>query len=87
MTISPQQIADDIREEFDVPVRVYSKSELAAMYFPQAPYQTAIRILRNWIYRCLPLKSALLREGYRIHNSLLTPRQVRLIFHYLGEPG
>ena len=86
MTIRPQQIDDDIREEFDVPVHVYSKSELAALYFPQFTYQTAIRTLRSWIYRCIPLKNALFREGYLIHNNFFTPRQVRLIFHYLGEP-
>lgn len=62
------------------------KSALARLYFPElAPHQACNR-LRRWIVRCEPLHEELFRCGYSPCQRVFTPRQVRLIVHYLGEP-
>ena len=67
--------------------RIYTKSELGKLYFPQTiSDKTARRHLMAWIKRCQPLWSELLRLGYQKHSQYLPPRQVDLIFEYLGEP-
>ena len=58
------------------------KSDLASLYFPElAPHQACNR-LRRWIIR-----EELLLSGYSPTQRFFTPRQVRLIIRYLGEPG
>ena len=62
------------------------KSALAASFFPElASHQACIR-LRRWIIRCTELHDKLLETGYRPEQRIFTPRQIRLIIHYLGEP-
>lgn len=43
--------------------------------------------LRRWIIRCKELHQKLLLSGYSSTQRFFTPRQVRLIIRYLGEPG
>ena len=63
------------------------KSDLASLYFPDlAPHQACNR-LRRWIIRCKELHEELLLSGYSPTQRFFTPRQVRLIIRYLGEPG
>ncbi|WP_304247149.1 DUF4248 domain-containing protein [Parabacteroides gordonii] len=63
------------------------KSAFARLYFPElAPHQACNR-LRRWIVRCKQLHEELLQCGYSPSQRVFTPRQVRLIVHYLGEPG
>ena len=57
----------------------YTKRELARLYFPVAN-------LRNLFKRNKELMDSLQKSGYNPHNKCLTPRQVRLIVDYLGEP-
>lgn len=62
------------------------KSTFARLYFPElAPHQACNR-LRRWIIRCKELHEELLLSGYSPTQRFFTPRQVRLIIRYLGEP-
>lgn len=62
------------------------KSALAASYFPELDSHQACNRLRRWIIRCTELHDKLLETGYRPEQRIFTPRQIRLIIHYLGEP-
>ncbi|WP_297153271.1 DUF4248 domain-containing protein [uncultured Prevotella sp.] len=46
----------------------------------------AVNRLMSWIRRCKPLHDALLDQGYRKTTKWLSPREVKLITEYLGEP-
>ena len=62
------------------------KSALAASYFPELASHQACNRLRRWIIPCTKLHDKLLETGYRPEQRIFTPRQIRLIIHYLGEP-
>lgn len=62
------------------------KSALAASYFPELASHQACNRLRRWIIRCTELHDKLLETSYRPEQRIFTPRQIRLIIHYLGEP-
>ena len=61
------------------------KSALAASYFPELASHQACNRLRRWIIRCTELYDKLWETG-RPEQRIFTPRQIRLIIHYLGEP-
>ena len=68
-------------------IKAYGKSELALQYFPEAASaHTAVNHLMSWISRCKPLHDALVDQGYRKTTKWLSPREVKLITEYLGEP-
>lgn len=67
-------------------IRGYTKKELALSYFPYSMPHTAVNHLVAWINRCAPLREALHRQGYEKSTKWLSPRQVKLIVDYLGEP-
>ena len=62
-------------ENFSVRIKAFYKSELAELY------GISSRHLRDMINRYPELKEKIGNE------KLLTPKQVRLIFEFLGEPG
>ena len=68
------------------PLRSYTKSELATMYFPIGSTSNALRRLNRYINHAHGLLPALLATGYRVNDRHFTRRQVQLIFEYLGEP-
>ena len=57
----------------------YTKKELALLYFPDSNPL-------SWIRRCTPLWNELQQTGYYPASKAFTPRQVRAIVDYLGEP-
>lgn len=64
-----------------------SKSELAQRYFPNASTPSIARTdLMRVIKRCSDLNSELLKNGYKKYGNYFTPKEVRLIEEYLGEP-
>lgn len=64
------------------------KNELAMKYFPHATTPKLARDnLTRWINRCKPLLMAMAQAHYNTHDWYYTPRQVELIYEYLGEPG
>ena len=72
-------------EEFII--RTYTKKELALMYFPGSYPRTAVNHLMAWIHLCTPLWNELLDMGYRKTSKVFSPKQVKAIVEYLGEPG
>ena len=69
-----------------VPVRTYSKQELAKLYAPELTKKSAGKRLCHWLKYCKPLWEELKKTGYNPLQRILNPLQVRLIFKYLGEP-
>ena len=71
----------------DFKIRMYTKKELALMYFPESQPRTAVNHLMVWIRRCRPLWAELQNMGYCKTNKSFSPKQVKAIDYYLGEPG
>lgn len=74
-------------EEKEFPTRVYSKEELAMLYKPDLCITLALQNLSRWIGMNKPLVAKLEEVGYNKYRRSFTPREVQLIFKYLGEPG
>ena len=69
------------------PVKSYGKSELALLYFPDAATTSgALSNLNSWIRGNRELYAALQSCGMPPKSKFFTPREVSLIFEYLGEP-
>ena len=66
--------------------RVYSKKELALLYAPDLRMEGARKRLRKWITYNPRLMRALERAGLQPRQKTLTPRQVEIVYRYLGEP-
>ena len=67
-------------------LKSYGKSELAMMYFPDSNPHVALNRLNAWIRRCQPLTEALAGCSQSTHAKYFSPKAVRLITEYLGEP-
>lgn len=68
-------------------IRPYSKRELARLYFPEtANIDSAVSNLRLWIRRNSEVMEKLHAAGYRTHNKIFTPKQVRIMVETFGEP-
>ena len=72
--------------ELETPIKTYAKSELAQLYNPTMTIRCALRTFRQWILFNKELYSNLQNTGYHDSQRYFTPRQVELIFHYLGKP-
>ena len=70
----------------DFKIRMYTKKELALMYFPESYPRTAVNHLMAWIRLCTPLWDELLKMGYCKTSKSFSPKQVKAIVEYLGEP-
>lgn len=68
------------------PIHAYTKKALALSYFPDADPHVATNRLTQWVKRCQPLWQELQAMGYEPTQRYYTPRQVRRIVYYLGEP-
>ena len=69
-----------------VPVRAYTKADLAMLYNPGVCITIALQLLRRWIYANRQLMSELKEAGYNKNRHSYLPLEVKLIFKYLGEP-
>ncbi len=67
-------------------IRTYTKKELALMYFPESSPRVAVNHLMAWVYRCTPLIKELEKTGYQKSSKAFTPKQIRMVVEYLGEP-
>lgn len=68
-------------------IRSYRKSELAMLYFPDTETKGgALNNLNFWIRRNRQLHEALQACGMSPWAKSFTPKEVSLIFHFLGEP-
>jgi hypothetical protein len=66
--------------------RVFGTSELAGLYFPNSTKKSAANQLRRWISGSVTLQEQLQQAGYQKGQKILTPKQVELIFGFLGMP-
>lgn len=68
-------------------IKSYGKSELALLYFPNATTPIgALSNLNSWIRGNKQLSDELRSCGMPLKSKFFTPKEVALIFHYLGEP-
>ncbi len=68
-------------------IKQYRKSELALKYFPECETKEgALSNLKSWIRGNVELTTALKSCGMPPRKKTFTPKEVALIFHYLGEP-
>ena len=68
-------------------IKSYGKSELALLYFPNATTPIgALSNLNSWIKGNKQLSDELRSCGMPPKSKFFTPKEVALIFHYLGEP-
>ena len=68
-------------------IKSYGKSELALLYFPTAATTSgALSNLNSWIRGNRELSEALRQCAMPPKSKFFTPREVALIFQYLGEP-
>lgn len=68
--------------------RMYSKLELAQLYFPETIDKgVARRHLMAWIKQCTPLWEEIQRLGYQKGSQFFSPRMVSCIWEYLGTPA
>lgn len=68
-------------------IKSYGKSELALLYFPNATTPIgALSNLNSWIRGNKQLSDELRFCGMPPKSKFFTPKEVALIFHYLGEP-
>jgi len=64
-----------------------TKKELAFRYSPETSYSAAISRLQRWINGDPELLQSLHAAGYIESQRVLTPRQVAIIYDFLGTPG
>ncbi|WP_455591762.1 DUF4248 domain-containing protein [Bacteroides sp.] len=74
-------------DDREYPIRVYTKAELAMLYNPASCIMVALNTLSRWIRMNGPLMKELEAIGYNKFRHSFTPREVELIFKYIGEPG
>jgi len=68
-------------------IKQYRKSELALMYFPECESKEgALSNLKSWIKGNKKLFTELKKCGMPPRKKSYTPKEVALIFHYLGAP-
>ena len=68
-------------------IKQYRKSELALLYFPDCQTKEgALSNLKSWIKGNKELTSELEKCGMPPRKKSFTPKEVSLIFQYLGEP-
>lgn len=75
-----------IETEKQIIAKAYTKAELAHMYNPDMSYSSALRTLRLWIEHNKKLLQELKKLGYIPSQHIFTPKQVEIIFTYLGMP-
>ena len=62
------------------------KQDLAAAYFPDHSKESASKRFAHEIHTNRPLMSALQTTNYSPQRKLLSPKQLQIIFSFLGEP-
>ena len=67
-------------------IKNYHYGELAQLYYPDRDYYSALRLFREELRVTRGLWDALVAEGYRERQKVLTRAQVKVIVHALGPP-
>ncbi|MCD7975833.1 MAG: DUF4248 domain-containing protein [Tannerellaceae bacterium] len=66
--------------------KIYGFQEIASLYSPEILPRSAARRLKRWILTNAKLYGHLTHTGWVEGQRLLTPNQVEVLVHYLGEP-
>ena len=64
----------------------YLFGDLAQMYYPDHPYDSALRLFRREIHETRGMWKAMQAVGYKDYTKVLTRKQVKTIVQFLGEP-
>ena len=84
---SPKNILSLQKNQITHTTMIYTtKKELAMAYCPDIDYSAALKKLKQWIRTNTELSARLAATGYIPTQRRFTPQQVKLLFHYLGEP-
>ena len=67
-------------------IKSYGYGELALLYFHNSTKKSASTQLGRWIRQNAELKKELTKSGFKSGRRILTPKQVRTIIDFLGEP-
>lgn len=67
-------------------IRSYGYGELAMLYFPNSTKKSASVQLRRWLRKNETLNKQLKDSGFKPGIKLLTPKQVKILTDYFGEP-
>ena len=67
-------------------LRAYGTSELAALYNPFRSHSWARKCFNRELQACRMLRDTLHRQGWFVGQKVFTPRQVKTITRFLGEP-
>ena len=62
------------------------KQDLAMAYFPDRSKESAGKLLAREIHTNEPLMDQLPKTAYSPQHTLLSPKQLQIIFSFLGEP-
>lgn len=62
------------------------KQDLAMAYFPDRSKESAGKLLAREIHTNEPLMAELSRTAYSPKRKLLSPKQLQIIYSFLGEP-
>lgn len=76
----------DINEE-KFQIRAYGFGELAQMYLPDIKPKSASARLKAWIEFNKPLSKAMENVGHTKGSRVLTPKMVKILIEFLGEPN
>lgn len=82
--IIPALLANCLINNFSIMYKY--KQDLAMAYFPDCSKATASKLLAREIHGNKPLMTELQSAGYTRTRKLLSPRQLKILFSYLGEP-
>lgn len=63
-----------------------SKQDLTSAYFPDNSKETASKRFAHEIHSNKPLLAALQTTGYSRPRKILSPKQLQIIYSFLGEP-
>ena len=67
-------------------IKPYPFGELAQMYYPDHPYDSALRLFRREMHETRGMWESMKEVGYKEYTKVLTRAQVKVIVRFLGEP-
>ena len=74
------------KNQSDMEIRIYEKTELALLYFPRSEAKVALNRLKRWIKNNPELSEALVDCKVGKFAKYYSRHQVELIVDYLDEP-
>ena len=66
-------------------MKIYTKRELAMLYFPNLTPKSATNKLARWINNSEVLNRRLAAAGYQSANKYFTVRQLKILYEFFGE--